>query len=131
MIDLNATEFERHGVVYVAKDEEDCSMCQLQDQCVSLTLGRPYCGESHRKDGRSVVWVKKEVEENSVFDVMADEDDMDEVFTVEEWRNLVEIEAFIPTDGIGFWGIEQAYSYKYNAFKVRPRGATHVHWFNK
>lgn len=58
-------------------------------------------------------------------------DDYSDVMTIKEWKESVKYGCFIPDDGVGYYGTENAYSYKYNSFGAAPEGATHVHWYNK
>lgn len=54
-------------------------------------------------------------------------------FTAKEWcSEWVRGCSFIPSDGDGYWGTEEGYSYShYDIFGVKPKWATHVAWFNK
>lgn len=59
-----------------------------------------------------------------------------EVFTIKDFALSVVCGAFIPDDGIGFYGTETHYTYDLGVWVVpvqeaRELGATHVHWFNK
>lgn len=60
-----------------------------------------------------------------------EKDDYSDVMTLEEWKESVNCGCFIPDDGTGYYGTENAYSYKYDSFDEAPEGATHVHWYNK
>lgn len=66
---------------------------------------------------------------NELFDV--DRGEIGDVFTKEEWEELAGVGAFIPSDGSGYWGNADRYSYDLNCFEPAPDEATHVHWFNK
>jgi hypothetical protein len=54
-----------------------------------------------------------------------------DVMTAEEWESCVECGAFIPDDGIGYWGTETHYNMRCDSFMRKPEGATHVHWYNR
>lgn len=56
--------------------------------------------------------------------------DFADVMTKEEWISCVEVGAFIPSDGDGYWGTETHFSRDFYCFRAAPEGATHVHWFN-
>lgn len=64
-----------------------------------------------------------------VFDVEADK--FGNIMTKEKWQSCVAVRAFLPSDGCGYWGTAEHYSYDANCFKDAPPGATHVHWYNK
>ena len=63
------------------------------------------------------------------FDI--EKDNYGEIMTKEEWLECVEVGAFIPDDGVGYWGTETHYSYDFYCFNSAPTEATHVHWFNR
>lgn len=59
-------------------------------------------------------------------------DHIGDVFTIDEFIDLVKVGAFIPDDGDGCFGTETAYNYEYFVWStIPPQDATHVHWFNK
>ena len=58
-------------------------------------------------------------------------DNYADVMTIKEWEESVNCGCFIPDDGVGYYGTENAYSPKYDSFGTPPVGATHVHWYNK
>lgn len=55
----------------------------------------------------------------------------EDIMTKEEWIACVKCGAFIPSDGIGYWGNATHYGEQFDCFHVAPAGATHVHWYNK
>ncbi len=55
----------------------------------------------------------------------------EDIMTKEEWIECVRCGAFIPDDGVGYWGTETHYGEQFDSFHVAPKSATHVHWFNK
>lgn len=57
-------------------------------------------------------------------------DDYSDLMTLSEWEECVNAGCFIPDDGVGYYGTEKSYSYKYDSFGEPPVGATHVHWYN-
>lgn len=60
-----------------------------------------------------------------------------EVYTLSEFHESLKCGAFIPSDGSGYFGNETHYSFDYSVWGMiermesRPKGATHIHWFNK
>lgn len=65
-----------------------------------------------------------------------DKDEYGDLFTIKEFAGAVLCGAFIPDDGIGFYGNENAYSFELGVWSIpvheaKEKGATHVHWFNK
>ena len=64
-----------------------------------------------------------------VFDVV--DDGVADTMTKQQWLDAVEVGAFIPDDGCGYWGTETHYSYDFDCFNPAPEGATHVHWYNR
>lgn len=65
------------------------------------------------------------------FDVPVDK--WGDVYTIESFAECVKVGAFIPSDGMGVFGTETHYAYEacvWTSEKI-PKGATHVHWFNK
>lgn len=66
-----------------------------------------------------------------VVDFPEEVDDYVDLITANDWADCVACGAFIPSDGIGYWGTETHYSWQYNCFRKKPEGATHVHWYNK
>lgn len=72
----------------------------------------------------------KTLEKEGVYDVESDH--VGEVYTIDEFIDLVKVGAFIPDDGFGVFGTETHYNYEYFAWStIPPKDATHVHWFNK
>lgn len=64
------------------------------------------------------------------FDVEADK--YADIFTLKEFADCVNCGAFIPDDGIGYYGTETHYSYSGDVWAYfPPKEATHVHWYNK
>lgn len=57
--------------------------------------------------------------------------DYADVMTLAEWIASVKVGAFIPDDGFGCWGTSTHYNSEYDCFQQPPKGATHVHWYNK
>jgi hypothetical protein len=73
--------------------------------------------------------IDKWVENTTLFD--QPKDDYVDVMTAEEWESYVECGAFIPDDGVGYWGTETHYNRRWDSFMRKPEGATHVHWYNR
>lgn len=67
-----------------------------------------------------------------VYDV-AVEEGFGDVYTLEDFLGCVKVGAFIPDDGVGYFGTESHYSWEAYVWSTKevPEGATHVHWFNK
>lgn len=70
-----------------------------------------------------------------VYDIPASK--FGDLFTIEDFGNLVKVGAFISDDGVGYFGTESHYTYDHDVFTTlrgmgrRPAGSTHIHWFNK
>jgi hypothetical protein len=66
-----------------------------------------------------------------------EKDEYGDLFTIKEFVDAVVCGAFIPDDGIGFFGTESHYTYDRSVWggvgvvSAINEGATHVHWFNK
>lgn len=59
-------------------------------------------------------------------------DKYSDVMTLVEFDGAEQCGAFIPDDGIGYYGTETHYSYSANVWAYfPPEGATHVHWYNR
>lgn len=59
-------------------------------------------------------------------------DSYGDLFTIEEFRNCVEVGLFIPDDGCGYYGNSTNYTYSGCIWSdPAPEGATHIHWYNK
>ena len=55
-----------------------------------------------------------------------------DVMPIPEFDGCVDVGAFIPDDGNGYYGTETHYSYSYGVWSdYPPEGATHVHWYNQ
>ena len=54
-----------------------------------------------------------------------------DIMTLVEWVACVKAGCFIPDDGVGFWGTASHYNQDADSFNLPPKGATHVHWYNK
>ena len=54
-----------------------------------------------------------------------------DIMSEEEWEGYVSYGVFTPSDGSGYWGTETHFSRKYDCFSKKPKGATHVHWYNE
>ena len=61
-----------------------------------------------------------------------------DLYTLDEFKGMIKIGAFIPDDGCGYFGTESHYSFDYEVWSImldkmqtRPEGATHIHWYNK
>lgn len=59
-------------------------------------------------------------------------DDYAYVVELENFRDAVDVGAFIPSDGIGFYGDSTSFTYSGSIWNdPTPEGATHIHWYNK
>jgi len=58
-------------------------------------------------------------------------DDYSDIMTIEEFEECVKCGSFIPDDGSGYYGTETHYNYLSVWSYIAPKGATHVHWYNK
>ena len=56
--------------------------------------------------------------------------DYSDIMTVKEFVENVKCGAFIPDDGVGYWGNETHYGREFYCFELPPKEATHSHWFN-
>lgn len=70
-----------------------------------------------------------------IFDVEADK--YADIFTLRDFVDAVVCGAFIPDDGIGYYGTETHYSYAAGVWgcdigvvTAVENGVTHVHWYN-
>lgn len=52
-------EFELNGVTYIAKQQQYCTGCAFKDSDDCGSTRRPYCGSYPRKDGVSVIFIRK------------------------------------------------------------------------
>ena len=66
-----------------------------------------------------------------VVDFPNEVDDYVDLIPADDWARYVACGAFLPYDGIGYWGTETHYDRNTSAFKSQPVDATHVHWYNR
>ena len=79
--------------------------------------------EFAKRTGIKISWLR-------VYDDPLDADIDDDIYTVAEWKEAVELGAFKNWDGSGYW-VKDGMKSSAEVFSSDPEDATHVVWYNK
>lgn len=97
----------------------------------SFNSSKTYKPNGARECARRVKQMARAVEKAYKIILVEASPDIGVQFTLEEWMSA-RIEAFLPFDGMGCWGIYGFECYhRDDIWSEPPVWATHVHWYNK